>query len=267
MSGGVTGKERKMIRVNRHGLKYAFVALLASLAGLLAIQKSALAYETIPMMLEYGAIKGEIRFEGQVPKSNNIRVNADANYCGYYIKDNQFVVDKNGGLKNAIVSIENITRGKEYAKKRIVISENKRCRFEPHVITAVKGQKLGIVSRDPILHNTKLVWGQGDIDGPGWKQKLLFNIAIPMQDVVIKKKLKKTGQAKVICDAHDWMKGYVVIFDHPYAEVTTAEGQFQLTKVPPGNYRITIWHEQFGRVTKDVVVRAREVSRVNHVFK
>jgi hypothetical protein len=42
------------------------------------------------------------------------------------------------------------------------------------------------------------------------------------------------------------MSAFIYIFDHPYFATTDPTGSFAMTKVPPGLYKLQIWHEQFG---------------------
>jgi hypothetical protein len=40
--------------------------------------------------------------------------------------------------------------------------------------------------------------------------------------------------AAAVCSIHPWMKGYVLITDHPFAAVTKDDGSFEITGVPAG---------------------------------
>jgi plastocyanin len=205
-----------------------------------------------------GTISGKITFSGSPPANPSHSITKDEDFCGASIAADYILVGGDGGLKNAVVAIENIDKGKAYDMKGIVEFENTKCMFEPHVSTAVAGQKLGIVSRDPILHNTHLYHGP--------KERTLYNIAIPLQDKVIKKPLRKPGKVTVKCDAHEWMLGYVYVTTNPYASVSAADGSFTISEVPPGTYKIKVWHEKLGEVTQDVTVSAGGTATVNHAF-
>ena len=39
------------------------------------------------------------------------------------------------------------------------------------------------------------------------------------------------------------MNAVAIVAPHPYYAVTDANGQFELTDVPPGHYEIVAWHE------------------------
>ena len=230
---------------------------LAAGAVLMALATSSYAYKAIDVS-NGGTISGKITFKGTVPANPELKITKDEDYCGNTIKADYYVVDASGGLKNAVVMIENIDEGKAYDKKGIVEFENTKCMFEPHVSVGVAGQKLGIVSRDPILHNTHLYHGP--------KLKTMYNVAIPLQDRVIKKPLRKPGEVVVKCDAHEWMLGYVYVSKNPYITVSAADGSFTLSDVPPGTYKVKIWHEKLGEATQDVTVSAGGTATVNYSF-
>ena len=49
----------------------------------------------------------------------------------------------------------------------------------------------------------------------------------------------------VVRDAdHPWPTAYLAVFDHPYFAVTAPNGTFRIDAVPPGRYRMKVWHER-----------------------
>lgn len=215
------------------------------------------AYEVIDVS-NGGSISGKISFTGTPPANPVHKITKDIDFCGTSIAADYYVVNGDGGIKNVVVSIENIESGKAYDPSGVIEFENKKCIFAPHVSVAVQGQKLGIVSRDSILHNTHLYHGK--------KLRTLYNIAIPFEDKVIKKKLKKAGKVTVKCDAHEWMLGYVYVATHPYATVSAVDGSFTLSDIPPGDYKIKIWHEKFGEVSRTISVSAGATATLDYSF-
>ncbi|HHJ36708.1 MAG TPA: hypothetical protein ENJ87_13180 [Gammaproteobacteria bacterium] len=240
-------------------MKKSMFVKCAGATMLMAMCSAANAYKVVDVS-NGGSITGTIKFDGTPPANPVLTATKDADVCGKTLNADYYIVGANGGLKNAAIAIENIDAGKAYDKKAIVPFANKGCMFGPHVSTAVKGQKLGIVSKDPVLHNTHLYSG-------GKKLKTMYNIALPKQDKVIKKRLKKNGVVTVKCDAHEWMLGYVYVGTNPYVTVSAEDGSFTLTDVPPGNYKVTIWHEKLGKVSKDVTVAAGTAAKLDYAFK
>jgi len=84
---------------------------------------------------------------------------------------------------------------------------------------------------------------------------------------------------RVLCDAHTHMSAWILVHDNPYVAVTDTHGAFRITDVPPGTYRVTLWHAGFrpkgadkdGRalydeprtVTKEVTIAPRTVATVD----
>jgi hypothetical protein len=53
----------------------------------------------------------------------------------------------------------------------------------------------------------------------------------------------------VTCDIHPWMKGYVMVFNHPFYAVTGEDGSFEIKGVPAGTQNVNLWQERVGYVT------------------
>jgi hypothetical protein len=41
------------------------------------------------------------------------------------------------------------------------------------------------------------------------------------------------------------MNAWVISLDHPYFSVTDERGRYRITDVPPGHYRLVMWHEGY----------------------
>jgi hypothetical protein len=70
----------------------------------------------------------------------------------------------------------------------------------------------------------------------------------------------------VICNVHGWMQAYVGVTTHPYNAVTDQSGSFTLANVPPGDYEVEAWHEQFGTQTGTVTVAPSGRAELNLSF-
>jgi hypothetical protein len=69
---------------------------------------------------------------------------------------------------------------------------------------------------------------------------------------------------QVGCVFHSAMRAWIFVFDHPYYQVTQAEGRFQLTGVPPGKYELEMVHPAGElRWRKQVEIKAGETLRVD----
>ena len=65
------------------------------------------------------------------------------------------------------------------------------------------------------------------------------------------------------CIFHGSMRAWVYVFDHPYFQVTGADGAFQLRDIPAGKYRLEMAHPAGGlRWSEPITVTAGIVSQV-----
>ena len=67
---------------------------------------------------------------------------------------------------------------------------------------------------------------------------------------------------RVTCDLHSWMRGWVVVADHPFYALTDGGGAFELRGLPAGRYTLKVWQERLGTTSKDVVVGDQEPTAV-----
>ncbi|NIO11058.1 MAG: hypothetical protein GTO40_24820 [Deltaproteobacteria bacterium] len=201
-----------------------------------------------------GTISGQVLFQGEW-KPSNLPVGKDKEVCGTAQSDPSLVVDGGGGIRNAVVRITDIQKGKSPGQVQPVLDQ-KGCRFRPHVSVVPMGVTLDILNSDGILHN---VHSYSKINTP-------FNIAQPKFRKKITHTFAEPERVSIKCDVHSWMSGWIVVSDHPYYEVTSEAGGFQLKDVPPGKYTVEVWHEKLGVQTKSVSVEPGGDVRLEFQF-
>lgn len=193
-----------------------------------------------------GGVKGKIKITGAIPQDETIKVTKDQQVCGETLPREKYVISSDGGVQNAVVLIEGINKGKPIPKEEVEI-DNDKCRFKPHVQAGVTGQTMVVKNGDPMLHNTHMYLDK----------KTIFNAALPRQGMEIKKPIPKTGIVEIHCDAHQWMLSYLYVADHPYITVTDANGNFSIKDIPPGTYKLKVWHEALGTQEKSITITSK----------
>jgi plastocyanin len=187
-----------------------------------------------------GSIRGAVRFRGPSPAPSFQPVDKDQNVCGAQVPVTRLALGADGGVGHAFVYLENAPAGEAARPRQSVPVQQSRCEYGPHAMAVQTGTRLDIANDDPILHNVhaRRMTGSG--------LETIFNIAQPVrgQRTVVEPPLTTPGIVALTCEAgHPWMTAYVLVADHPYTAVTDADGRFVIRDVPPGTYRVRMWHE------------------------
>lgn len=201
---------------------------------LLGSTASAAAYEAVDVK-DGGTVAGRVTFLGKPPKLEPLAVNKNRDVCGDRKPSEALVVGDGGGVRGSVVLIEGITRGKK-ADGEVVV-DNTKCLFVGHVTAVMAGGRTRVKNSDPILHNTHGFLGKPTV----------FNLALPNKDqmVDITRRLTRPGVVRVLCDAHPHMFAWLIVHDSPYVAVSDETGAFRIDGVPPGTWKVTMWHEGF----------------------
>lgn len=193
---------------------------------------------TSPTVLsaDWGSLKGRFVIDGEVPKPAPLTVTKDQFCIDSHPIDESIVVGEEGGLANVVVFVRPGRRDKidvhpDYAAQmsKPVVLDNVGCHFLPHVTLVRTGQPMSLRNSDPVGHNTNLgVFNQ--IIPSGSESQTKIDRASPLP-------------IPVSCNIHPFMKGFVLVQDHPYMAVSAADGTFQIENLPAGKRDLAYWHE------------------------
>jgi plastocyanin len=103
--------------------------------------------------------------------------------------------------------------------------------FDPMVLVVTAGTAVNFPNRDTVRHHVYSF-------SPNKTFELKLYSGVPANPVLF----DKTGIAVLGCNIHDAMTAWVVVVDTPYFGRSSANGAVALTQVPPGNYRLRVWH-------------------------
>lgn len=116
--------------------------------------------------------------------------------------------------------------------------------FTPAVLAVPRGATVRFPNYDPILHNVFSVSGENR-----------FDLGLYSKGAGKPYTFKTAGVARVFCNVHPMMVGYVVVLDTDLFAMADAQGRFSLT-VPDGGGSLTLWHPQ----TEPLVVQLKPGS-------
>lgn len=196
-----------------------------------------------------GGVTGTVKFVGTPPAPAQIKITKDPDVCGKKPKFKEnLIVGKGNGIKNAVIFIIGPTKK---AGKSVIKLEQDTCQFKPHVIVIPLESKVELYNNDGIMHNFHSLTIENEsvnFGQPGkQKVKTLGPESFKYPEIIPTK-----------CDTHEWMNGFFIVTDSPYVVLTDDTGSFNIPDVPPGSYKIKVWHEALGEQTKDITVKDGE---------
>ncbi len=214
-----------------------------------------------------GVIKGKVVYKGKPPPVEIVEVKTDALICGEKVKINKLERSADGGVKNAVVWVEG-AKGKLPSNRDVRITV-KDCKVIPLVSIGFVGGNYIIKNEDPILHTVQLkielAYKKKRKTRPLETGATIYNLALPQKGMILKRPIKKfhryqekTGFIYVRSNAHPWIRGYIFVFDHPYADITDSAGTFEIKNIPEGRYKLKVWQEAFGIKEFEVEVKKDE---------
>jgi plastocyanin len=157
------------------------------------------------------------------------------------------VVGDEGKLANVFVYVKEGVSGSYTAPAESALLDQTGCQYVPHVSGVQVGQTVVIRNSDQTLHN---VHAMPSINAE-------FNNGQPFQGMELEHVFDKAEvMVPLKCDVHPWMSTYIGVVDHPFFAVTGMDGSFSIDGLPPGDYVLEAWHEEFGTKTASVSVAA-----------
>ena len=266
--------------------------LIAALTCL-SVSASAYGYEAITVM-DGGTLVGTVKLEGSVPKPKgyNLMTLPDQFYCGR-ISDGQgwrilqpFQVGPSGEFREVVVYLEGIDKGKSFEDGGSMHIEARDCLFLPFTTVVRDDQTVTVVNMDPVMHDIQAY------ETSHLGARVLFNVPLPMNqqhprnfkersDAALyhkhmagapTKQLVNLSKGRRIfvmqCGFHAYMESWGVAVNNPYFAKTDEQGRFMIGDVPPGTYKLVLWHPYIRTaLERTVTVGAKEVVQADIVVQ
>jgi len=124
--------------------------------------------------------------------------------------------------------------------------------FRPHILPVLKGTTVDFTNDDTVVHN---------VFAPPGSAKA-FNLGTYGVGVTKTETFDKLGEVPLLCNVHAEMLAYILVLQNPYFALTDKAGNFEIKGVPPGTYKLKVWHEKLQETVQDVTVEAGKSSPV-----
>jgi plastocyanin len=147
-------------------------------------------------------------------------------------------------MRRGVVYLETAPRGafEEREPGRAVLDQRNET-FVPHVLAVMVGTVVDFPNSDKTFHNVFSLSKAKKFD--------LGRYAVGHSKSV---RFDRPGVVRVFCDIHSHMNAFVLVFSHPFFDVTDTEGRFRLDSVPAGTYTVVGWYEGEPRASRAVTV-------------
>jgi plastocyanin len=133
--------------------------------------------------------------------------------------------------------------------KPLVIEQQDQ-EFRPYVTPVVVGTRISFPNHDTVQHHVYSVSKPKPFEIPLYrgesKEAVLFD---------------HPGLVTIGCNIHDWMIAYVLVLATPYYAKSADAGIAVISSLPPGHYRLEVWHPRLAaEVTRAVTVAETDTS-------
>jgi tetratricopeptide (TPR) repeat protein len=203
-----------------------------------------------------GTLKGKVTLSGPVPRVRSFHLIHAPNveFCSR-ISDGKghrllfdFTVSKNRGLKDTIIRLVNVEKGKPFSTKMQTFYID-RCRANNYVIGVINGENIVVENTDPIQHEI------ATYEVRNIYSDQTSNRPVPPKSSQVRSIFaRKDADHYIIkCNLHPFLQTTAYLVQNPYYTVSDAKGNFSIENIPPGTYDVIAWHpfiaEQKGTIT------------------
>lgn len=227
---------------------------LARTLGLSLLLAGACSDERFPEHPALGRVRCEVRVSRAPHDQPLLVIDKNVEHCGPQLR-NPVMRAGRVELADVVLSID-WPRAVPSESQGTLHLRNEGCLMVPRVQVGRAGDLLVLGSVDDITHNP-----HGWLEG----ETTVFNLTMLNSSFTFQRKLSRAGLYRIDCDTHKWMRGYIHLFDHPYAAVTGADGVAEFA-LPAGPRVLRAWHEVLGTLELPVDVREGETTTVEVTF-
>jgi plastocyanin len=158
-----------------------------------------------------------------------------------------------GHLRDFVVYIDQTMGTPIPPTNAVPVVTQKDATFRPHVLPIVVGTTVSWPNQDEIFHN---VFSYSEV-----KQ---FDLGLYKNEVAPKVvKFDKPGRVDALCSIHTQMHCIILVLENSYFALTDSKGEYSITNVPAGTWRLKAWHERMPAEVKEITVSSNGVAKAD----
>ncbi len=245
----------------------AFSASIVICVGITACNRSIPADQQSSQSLPKGSvdpataatISGTVSFRGAPPSPQSIDMSADPS-CKSKDSVYQPIEVSNGHLANVFVYVRSgLPEARWDPPATEATIDQNGCRYHPHVLGVMVGQKVRILNSDETTHNIHPM--------PQNKANREWNRSQgPKADPIVTTFNAPDVMLPIKCNQHPWMRMYLSVLPHPFFAITGPDGKFELKGLPPGTYTVAAVQEKLGEQTLQISVGPKENKTADFAY-
>ena len=172
-----------------------------------------------------------------------------------------FTVSKNRGLKDTVIHLMNVEKGKPFSPKMQTFHID-RCRADRYVIGAKNGENIMVENTDPIQHEI------ATYEVRNIYSDQTSNRPVPPKSSQVRSVFVRNDADEYIikCNLHPFLQTHAYLVQNPYYTVSDSEGNFSIENIPPGTYEVIAWHPYIQRQKQTITISKKGETSINFDF-
>jgi tetratricopeptide (TPR) repeat protein len=217
-----------------------------------------------------GLLKGRVTLSGPVPRVRSFHLIHAPNieYCSR-ISDGRghrllfdFSVSKNRGLKDTVIHLVNVEKGKPFSPKMQTFHID-RCRANQYVIGAKNGEDFLLENTDPIQHEIA-TYEVRNIYSDQTSNRPLPEKSSQVRSVFVR---EDAEHFIIKCNLHPFLQTHAYLVQNPYYTVSDKDGNFSIENIPPGTYEVIAWHPFIPSQRGTITIPQKGEAHLDFEFK
>jgi plastocyanin len=131
------------------------------------------------------------------------------------------------------------------------VMDQRNMTFIPHVLPVLKGTTVDFLNNDEVRHN---------VFSPDHER---YNLGTWPRGEIKQYTFNKKGVYSQLCNVHPEMEAFIVVLDNPFFSLTDKRGRYEIRDIPPGRYKVKVWHEKLRFKKQTVEVPATGAVTLN----
>ena len=198
-----------------------------------------------------GTLKGRVTLSGQIPRVRSFHL----------IHAPNVEVSKNRGLKDTIIHLAKVDKGKPFQTKMQSFQID-RCRANNYVIGAKNGENIMVENTDPIQHEI------ATYEVRNIYPDQTSNRPVPPKSSQVRSVFaRKDADHYIIkCNLHPFLQTTAYLVQNPYYTVSDSEGNFSIENIPPGTYDVIAWHPFIAEQKSTITIPEKGEAKLDFDF-